>query len=114
MVKKIKLIAICVLSIYCLLFLFANSPFHIYLFHRKVNPQTYDYSSTSFSSLVRFKSGQQCPLCKFLSLTLFSVIAVVFIVLIAFYHFVSSYRYKTLYLSKIKCYYALAPPVSLS
>lgn len=111
MVKRIRLTAICVLLIYCFLFLLANSPLHIYLFHRSVNSQTYDYSPTRFSSFVKSKSEQECPLCKFLSLTLFPGMVGIFIILMAFRHFISLDRYKNLYLPKIKYYDALAPPV---
>ena len=114
MAKRIKLIVICVLFIYCSLFLLANSPLHIYLFHRNNNPQTYDYSTTLLFSLVESKSGQECPLCKFLSITLFPGIFIIFIVLMAFRCFISVDRYETLYLAKIRFYYALAPPVNLS
>jgi len=110
MAKRIKLIAICVLFIYCSLFLLANSPLHIYLFHRNDNSQTYGYSLTSFPALVKSEGVQECPLCKFLNLTLFPGLASIFIILMAFSYLISLDKYKALYLSKIKYYHALAPP----
>lgn len=113
MTKRIKLAAICILFIYCFLLFLANSPLHIYLFHRNDNSQAHNYSVVLFPSLVKSKSEQECPLCKFLSLTLFPGMVIMFVILMAFRYFISLDRYKTLYLTKIKYYYALAPPVSL-
>ena len=114
MAKRIKLTAICVLSVYCFLFLLANSPLHIYLFHRNDNSQAYNYSVDLFPSLVKSKSDQECPLCKFLNLTLFPGMVVIFIILIIFNYLIYLDRYKSLCIPKIKYYCALAPPVVIS
>ncbi len=113
MPKKIKLTIICVLCAYCFLFFLANSPFHIRLFHKNDNSQTYDYSVTSFPSFVKSNNYKECPLCKFLSFTLFLGMFIIFIMLMALRCPISADRYKTLYLPKIQFYYALAPPARL-
>ena len=114
MTNKVRLTAICVLCIYCSLFLLANSPLHIYLFHRNVNSQAYDYSPTPFPSLIKSKGEQECPLCKFLNLTLFRDPAAICIILIAFLYLITAGRYKTLYIPISHSYYSLAPPTAMS
>ena len=114
MAKKVKLIAICTLSIYCFLFLLANSPLHIYIFHSNGDPDVFDCSKNPFGSLAKYTDDQQCPLCKFLSLTWFRDQAAVYIILMVFLCLVTTNRYKALYLPIIQYYYSLAPPVSAS
>lgn len=114
MVKKTRILAICALFIYCFLFLFANSPLHIYLFHRNGNSEVFDCSVNPHGSLIKSENNQQCPLCKFLNLTLFQEMAVIYIILIAFLYLVTASKYKTLRMPAIHAYHSLAPPISIS
>lgn len=111
--RKTRLIAISVLFIYCSLFLLANSPLHLYLFHRNGNnPEAFDLSITS--SLAKSKNNQACPLCKFLSLILFRGMPAIYFLLMAFCYIITAVRYKTVPISTLYSYYTLAPPHSFS
>lgn len=111
--RKTSLIAISVLFIYCSLFLLANSPLHLYLFHRNGNnTDTFDLSMTL--SPAKSKNVQECPLCKFLSLILFRGMLAIYFLSMAFCYITTAVRYKTVLIPTIYSYYTLAPPHSLS
>lgn len=114
MVRSIKVIAISILFIYCSLFLLANSPLHLYLFHRNGNDSEFDFSTDPYLSLSKAKSYQKCPLCEFLSLLLFRGRLCIWIALIAFCFALIITRYLTVHTPSINYYYALAPPATLS
>ena len=113
MIRKTKVIASCSLFVYCFLFLLANSPLHIYIFHRNGDPEVFDCSKNPFGSLTEHKEVQECPLCKFLSLTLFRSQAAIYVILMAFLYLLIISRYRILHLPMIQYYYSLAPPANI-
>lgn len=110
--KRLKLTAAGMLFIYCAIFLLANSPLHIYLFHSQDIYQERNLAETSF---FESKKITDCPLCEFLSMVLSSgplSVSIGFLLLLCCRVF--SRNEDSMFPPKLKFYDALAPPVTPS
>jgi hypothetical protein len=108
-VKKIRLFTICALFLYCCVFFLANSPLHIYLFHRAENPLSQS-ALADMGHLFVTKNLPDCPLCKFLGLVVCAAAFFILIISLVFNGRVDTAEIDNAYVPKIRFYSALAPP----